>query len=818
MPHILRLSFALFLLAWPAAAQDTVSYYGVSHAGHQAHFDTLEPQGYRMISLTVAGDYNTARYSAVWRQISGPPWLSAHGLTLAQYNALAFDWDQLGFRPKLVAASGVQPNAVFATVWVLDGADFDYYETTALGTNLLDNQRLQGRRLSSFGTYQTGAGGVHIAVFEPNPEGFAWGVETYDEMSDFGHKFNELAIGHSRPYQLSTASNGKITHAWVDDRIGGWAVVAERNHFEFGADRTHYEGLGLTLTNIAARGTGAGARYAGIFQQRLVPDSRSFTRTGQFVPELAHFDTFVEDLMVEKRIRNASLAVTRHGRLIYARGFTYAEPGSFITQPTTPFRLGSISKPLTGTLIHDLISRGVGGFNFTTPLINYLGIGSFSPGGGNVTVHRLLQHTSGMTNIVNEQEARDWWLNATQTSFVVLPLDENIIMRYGCVQGFGPVGTHLYSNVGYTALGQVVEQATGQAYMTALRNRLFAPAGTTALYQQKPRPENHAPGEAPYFLPASTLEATNLSTDYRLMANQYAREYWDSAGGTVSSAMVLARAVSGAFCIGDSSPTLLPTARASALVRRNFPGQLGSVNVTDAGWQWSDLGNDRFRYTHDGWVDGFGARVVFTSDGLCVVLLTNMTKVTSSAGALVDEADAVQNWPSHDLFPNYGMPTFSNTIGIGTSYCSGDGSGTACACGNFGDPGHGCANGTFSQGAELTAVGLSPSISGATLQLRVSRATPGQAGLFFQGTQSVNGTSGVVFGDGLRCAGGSVTRLQVRTANSFGIASTSINVAAVGGVSAGQTRRYQWWYRDPAGSPCGGGFNTSNGLTITWQP
>ncbi len=819
MPLLARLLLALALLSLPAAAQDTVSYYGVSHAGHQAHFDNLAPQGYRMISFTVAGDYNTARYSAVWRQVGGAPWVSAHGLTAEQYTSQANTWNGQGFRAQLVTASGTSPNVVFAAVWVLDGADVEHKQSTSLSSSVLDTQRLQGRRLTSFGTYTSGAGEVHIAVFEPNPQGFAWGVETYDDMTAFGHKFNELTLGHSRPLHFATSGNGRITHAWTDDRVGAWAAVAERNHFEFGADRTHYEGLGLTLTRIAARGTGAGARYAGIFQQRLVPDSRSFTRTGQAVPELAHFDTYVEDLMTTHRVRNASLAVTRYGRLVYARGYTHAEPGSFITQPTTPFRLGSISKPLTGTLIHDLISRGTGGFSFSTSMVNYLGITNYSPGGGSATIHRLLQHVSGMKNVLSEQEARDWWLNQTGLSFVPLPLDENIIVRNGCTLGFDSIDVYRYSNLGYTALGQVVEQATGQAYLTALRNRLFAPAGTTALYQQRPRPENHAPGEAPYFLPASTLEPTNLFSDYRLMANQYAREYWDSAGGTVSSAMVLARAVAGAFCIGDSSPTLLPTARASALLRRTFPRPNGSSkNVTDAGWNWSDLGNGRFLYTHDGAVDGFGARVVFTSDGLCIVLLTNMSSVTSSGSELVAEADLVQNWPSHDLFPNYGMPTFSNTIEIGTSYCSGDGNGTACPCGNTGNPGHGCANRVFSQGAELTATGQSPSISGASVQLRVSRTTPSQTGLFFQGTLAVNGGAGVAFGDGLRCAGGTVTRLQVRTASVLGIAATNIDVAAVGGVSAGQTRRYQWWYRDPGASPCATEFNTSNGLEITWQP
>ena len=111
---------------------------------------------------------------------------------------------------------------------------------------------------------------------------------------------------------------------------------------------------------------------------------------------------------------------------------------------------------------------------------------------------------------------------------------------------------------------------------------------------------------------------------------------------------------------------------------------------------------------------------------------------------------------------------------------------------------------------------LSVSADGVTL--RVQRTAPNQPGLFLQGDTAMNGGMGIVFGDGLRCAGDNVVRLQLRTANFLGITSTTIPLAATGGVSAGQTRRYQWWFRDPGISPCGTEFNLSNGVQITWAP
>ncbi len=149
-------------------------------------------------------------------------------------------------------------------------------------------------------------------------------------------------------------------------------------------------------------------------------------------------------------------------------------------------------------------------------------------------------------------------------------------------------------------------------------------------------------------------------------------------------------------------------------------------------------------------------------------------------------------------------------------YCVGDGTGNGCPCLNEGGAGQGCANST-GLGAILGVSG-SNSVSAADLVLEGSNLAPSQPGLYFQGNNAVNGGIGNPFGDGLRCAGGDVRRLQVRFANGSGVSSTTANIAVGGAVSAGQTKRYQIWYRDPAGSPCGSGFNFSNGLEITWAP
>jgi len=173
---------------------------------------------------------------------------------------------------------------------------------------------------------------------------------------------------------------------------------------------------------------------------------------------------------------------------------------------------------------------------------------------------------------------------------------------------------------------------------------------------------------------------------------------------------------------------------------------------------------------------------------------------------------------THQAIPfDYATPGVATVnVGVGSPYCFCDGSGLLGPCGNDGEEGRGCANSTFASGAQLFAEGAA-SVSSSTLVLHGDGVTPNQAGLFFQGVNAVNGGLGSIFGDGLRCAGGAVTRLQVRFFDALGAGSTTLDLAVKGGVASGDVRYYQLWYRDPGASPCGTEFNTSNGLEITWS-
>ncbi len=155
--------------------------------------------------------------------------------------------------------------------------------------------------------------------------------------------------------------------------------------------------------------------------------------------------------------------------------------------------------------------------------------------------------------------------------------------------------------------------------------------------------------------------------------------------------------------------------------------------------------------------------------------------------------------------------------GSWTPYCFGDGSGTACPCGNGGAPGHGCGNSQYAVGARLEVSAGAVSTLNDTAVLRASRLPLDTPCLFFQGTTQL---AGVVFGEGLRCAGGFVTRLGVKLAvgsDAFYPAPGDPSLSVRGAVPLeGALRTYQVWYRDS--SPyCGtSNYNFTNGVRVLW--
>src|SRR5690349_2658765 len=74
----------------------------------------------------------------------------------------------------------------------------------------------------------------------------------------------------------------------------------------------------------------------------------SIPATGDEVPALAPFQRWIETFMAEHRVPGGQLAIARGGKVVYSRGFGYADREQKTpVEPTSLFRIASISKPIT---------------------------------------------------------------------------------------------------------------------------------------------------------------------------------------------------------------------------------------------------------------------------------------------------------------------------------------------------------------------------------------------------------------------------------------------------------------------------------------
>ncbi|MGH7991418.1 MAG: serine hydrolase domain-containing protein [Limisphaerales bacterium] len=134
--------------------------------------------------------------------------------------------------------------------------------------------------------------------------------------------------------------------------------------------------------------------------------------------------------------------------------------------PDTVFEIGSISKQFAAASI--LLLQEEGKLSVNDAISKYLT--NTPPAWGNIKIRHLLSHTSGIHSY-DEMEGFELREHLTQAQFIRQlarhPLD------------FQPGEKWAYCNAGYNLLGYIVENVSGEDYLSFLREHIFTPLGMT---------------------------------------------------------------------------------------------------------------------------------------------------------------------------------------------------------------------------------------------------------------------------------------------------------------------------------------------------
>lgn len=171
----------------------------------------------------------------------------------------------------------------------------------------------------------------------------------------------------------------------------------------------------------------------------------------------------------------ATVLIAKDDKILYRKAFGLANLELKVPmKPENVLQLASITKQFTSVAILILMEQGK--LNIEDPLSKYI---QDYPKGNKITLHHLLNHTSGIISYTNLPEFRaktrlDLTPEEIINSFKNLPLD------------FNPGEKYAYSNSGYVLLGYIIEQLSGMSYADFIQKNIFNKLGMKNSYYADP--------------------------------------------------------------------------------------------------------------------------------------------------------------------------------------------------------------------------------------------------------------------------------------------------------------------------------------------
>lgn len=162
---------------------------------------------------------------------------------------------------------------------------------------------------------------------------------------------------------------------------------------------------------------------------------------------------------------DGAVLVAEKGKIIYKDAFGLANHEWNIPNTTdTKFMLGSVSKPLTATLMLIQVQKGLISLNKT--VADYLPEFKNKPA-AKTTIKQLLSHTSGIPNydIIKDFFPAISRKNFTREDYVKVFMDSSL--------SFEPGTRYSYSSWGYFTLGYIMERVTGKSYQELMKQDIF---------------------------------------------------------------------------------------------------------------------------------------------------------------------------------------------------------------------------------------------------------------------------------------------------------------------------------------------------------
>ncbi len=322
-----------------------------------------------------------------------------------------------------------------------------------------------------------------------------------------------------------------------------------------------------------------------------------------------------------------AVLVRKDGRTVFERGYGVRELRTFARiDGRTDFRLASFTKQFTAMaamlLVHD------GKLRYDERLTDIFP--DFPAYGQEITIRRLLTHTSGLPDYEDLMDAATWTpVHQISDGEVLALLEQQTRPK------FAPGTSWAYSNSAYVLLGLIVAKVSGEPFPRFLHDRIFGPLdmnGTLAYVRGKNSPLNRAYGhtkESGRFVETDQSATSATLGDGGVYSNLADLAKWDEALQT--HALLPAAEMQAALTpvkLADGSDPKWPATPSEDNLDPGKPVSYGF------GW-FLNPWEGHARMWHTGATMGFRTVIErFPKDRLTVVILCNRTDLDPAKLAL----------------------------------------------------------------------------------------------------------------------------------------------------------------------------------------
>ena len=287
------------------------------------------------------------------------------------------------------------------------------------------------------------------------------------------------------------------------------------------------------------------------------------------------------------------MALAVDGQIVFSEGFGYADLEERVpVWPTTKFRIGSVSKPLTAVALVQLVDQGK--IDLDAPVETY--VPTFPDKGGKITPRLLAGHLAGIRHYQGDEFLMARHFDNVMDGLKIFENDPLV----------APPGTKFnYSSYGFNLLGAVIQSASGQEFLAYMHEHVFGPLGLRSTTEDQP---------------AEIIEQrarfyTRLKDKPLLNAPFVDNSYKWAGGGFLSSAEDLARFGSALLRPGFLKPESL---------RLLFTSQMtldGKETGYGMGWSIRKSKSGQRIYEHSGGSAGGSSQLILYPDTHVVVAM-----------------------------------------------------------------------------------------------------------------------------------------------------------------------------------------------------